>query len=119
MIANDIVRALEERTWAELRVRDWDLGGTAPQYAWVCNGPRSSLAGKGMKPGSRTWAGLLAAIEAGVPTGLRLFRTTTHACPAPRTATVSWWRSASVLQRCCAGLCGRTLLSGDRCVEAV
>ena len=32
---HDIVRALEEGTWAELRVRDWDLSGMAPQYAWV------------------------------------------------------------------------------------
>ena len=47
----EIVRALEEGTWAELRVRDWDLSGTAQPRAagfvrWFATdriGPQASL----------------------------------------------------------------------------
>jgi hypothetical protein len=79
---HDIVRALEGGTWAELRVRDWDLSGASSLTAPLCTfllSRRGWLAGTATRPGTRAWAGLLAAIKDGVPTGLRLFGTSDHA----------------------------------------
>jgi hypothetical protein len=80
---HDIVRALEEGTWAELRVRDWDLSRasslTAPPRTFVFKADGVWLAGTATGPGTLAWAGLLAAIKDGVPTGLRLFGTSDHA----------------------------------------
>ena len=68
----EIVRALEEGTWADLRVRDWDLRGaaqpTALFCALVCNRPYRLT---GIAIDGPAWKGLLAAMTAGVPTGLR------------------------------------------------
>ena len=69
----EIVRALEEGTWAELRVRDWDLRGAAQRWhrfcALVCSRPYRLT---GIAIDGPAWKGLLAAMNAGVPTGLRL-----------------------------------------------
>jgi hypothetical protein len=75
----EIVRALEEGTWAELRVRDWDLRGAAQRWhrfcALVCSRPYRLT---GIAIDGPAWKGLLAAMNAGVPTGLRLGGTSAH-----------------------------------------
>ena len=67
----EIVRALEDGTAAELRLRDWDLQGAADRRP-VRIAAAAALAGVDCAPSGRVWAGLLAAVAAGVPTGIRL-----------------------------------------------
>ncbi len=79
----EIVRALEEGTWAELRVRDWDLRGARHSRrrrfcALVCIRPYRLT---GIAIDGPAWKGLLAAMNAGVPTGLRFGGTSARTRP--------------------------------------